>query len=97
MGVGLVRHRGSSDRESERLISLNVITVMTMKVVLTRHAQEEMIERGVTKDMVERALTRGSKTRQTEGLLAVYAYVRVAYSVRKDTYVVNTVMVEGGS
>ena len=69
---------------------------MTMRVVLTRHAQEAMIERGVTPEMVERALTRGSKTRQTRGLLAAYGYVRVAYYVRGDTFVVKTVMVEGG-
>lgn len=68
-----------------------------MRIVLKRHAQEAMIERGVTKEMVERVLKRGSKIRQTEGLLAAYGYVRVAYYVRGDTYVVKTVMVEGGS
>lgn len=69
---------------------------MTMKLVLTKHAQDAMIERGVTVEMVEQAIIKGSKVKQTDGLLATYSYVRVAYKVINDVYVVKTVFVEGG-
>ena len=67
-----------------------------MRIVLTRHAQEAMVERGVTRELVERPIRRGSKTKQTDELLATYGYVRVAYYVRGDTAVVKTVMIERG-
>ena len=67
-----------------------------MKIVLTKHAQDQMIERGVSRSMVERTIRRGSKTKQTRGLLATYSYVRVAYRVEDEPYIVKTVMVEGG-
>lgn len=67
-----------------------------MKIVLTKHAQDMMIERGISRTMVEQVIKRGSKTKQTDGLLAKYTYITVAYRVQADSYIVKTVMVEGG-
>lgn len=66
-----------------------------MRIVLTRHAEDAIVERGVTIEMVRLVLERGSKTMQTSGLLASYGCVRVAYYVSGDTFVVKTVMIEG--
>lgn len=53
-----------------------------------------MIERGIGREMVELALKRGSKTKQADGLLATYGYVRIAYRVSGKTFVVKAVMVK---
>jgi hypothetical protein len=65
-----------------------------MRLILTAHARDQMLDRGVTRKMVERTLRRGSKIRQTDGLLATYEYVRVAYHVVGDAYIVKTVMIK---
>ena len=52
-----------------------------------------MIERGVDKDLVARTIKRGSKTKQTDGILAIYTYVEVAYVKRGDIYWVKTIKV----
>lgn len=66
-----------------------------MRIVLTRHAADAMTERGVNIEMIRLVIERGSKTKQTSGLLATYGYVRIAYYVVGDTFVVKTVMIEG--
>jgi len=35
-----------------------------------------MIERGIPIELIEEAIKRGSKVKQTEGLLAIYKYTR---------------------
>lgn len=67
-----------------------------MYIIITRHAQEAMIDRGVTYEMVERTIKMGNKIKQTNGFLALYGYVRVAYRMEGKAYVVKTVMVDGG-
>ena len=67
-----------------------------MRFIITRHARDQMHERGVEKEEVIRAIKRGSKFKQTEGLLAAYGYIRVAYCVKGDAIIVKTVMVERG-
>jgi len=53
-----------------------------------------MILRGIDKEQIIRAIQRGAKVRQTDGLLAIYAYIRVAYKTRGDKYIIKTVMVD---
>jgi len=68
--------------------------VILLQLEITRHAKEKMIVHGLTLDDVGRAITQGSKTRQTDGLLACYAYYCVAYRVvGKNTYKIKTVYV----
>jgi hypothetical protein len=52
-----------------------------MRIVLTRHAQDMMLERGISIDFIKKAIQRGS----------TYQYVRVAYYVRHQIYVIKTV------
>ena len=63
-----------------------------MHLILTLHAKEQMVERGVSKQQVVDAIKRGSKAVQTGGFLASYSYIKVAYKIRGDTYIVKTVM-----
>ncbi len=65
-----------------------------MKLILTAHAQQRMDHHGITKEQVYLALQRGAKTPQTDGFLAVYTYIRVAYKVRGELFIVKTVMIE---
>ncbi len=67
-----------------------------MRLIITAHARDQMHDRGITKREVLLAIERGSKFRQTDGLLAVYSYVRVAYRVVNGKYIIKTVMVWKG-
>ncbi len=64
-----------------------------MKLILTLHAKEQMVERGVSKQQIIDAIKKGSKVVQTDGFLASYTYIKVAYRIRGDKYIVKTVMI----
>ncbi|MAF35354.1 hypothetical protein CMO91_05940 [Candidatus Woesearchaeota archaeon] len=64
-----------------------------MDIVLTKHAQDMMIERGVSMVLLRQALARGSKYKQRSGWLATYSYVIIAYHVKRNCYIVKTVMI----
>ena len=53
-----------------------------------------MFDRGISKDLVRIAIQRGSKTKQTDGILATYGYMQVAYVKRGSIYWVKTVMIK---
>mgnify|MGYP001323042335 CR=1 FL=1 len=63
-----------------------------MFLVFTFHAKEQMVARGVSKQQVLDCLKKGSKVKQTDGLLASFGYIQVAYKVKGETYVIKTVM-----
>ncbi|MEK6960161.1 MAG: DUF4258 domain-containing protein [Nanoarchaeota archaeon] len=65
-----------------------------MRLILTRHAQEQMDARGIDKEQIKTAIARGSKTPQTDGLVARYTYIRIAYKVTGDEYIIKTVMID---
>jgi hypothetical protein len=52
-----------------------------------------MVERGVSKQQAIDTITKGAKVRQTDGLLASYSYIKVAYKIRGEKYVIKTVMI----
>ncbi len=65
-----------------------------MIVLLTRHAKERMAEKGVSVGMIKEAISKGAVIRQTEGYLATYTYLAVAYKIVKPgVYKVKTVMI----
>ncbi len=64
-----------------------------MGLILTIHAKEKMVERGISKKQVIEAIKRGSKVVQTDGFLASYSYIKVAYKVKDSAYIVKTVMI----
>lgn len=63
---------------------------------LSQHATDKIFWLGVTKQQVAEAIAKGSKFRQTDGFLASYRYLRVAYKkIGENTYKVKTVYLEG--
>jgi len=48
---------------------------------ITRHAKEKMVVLGISLGDVRKAIAYGSKTKQTDGLLACYTYYCIAYKV----------------
>ena len=65
-----------------------------MKLLITLHAQERMDYYGIMEEQIRTAILRGAKTPQTNGLLVIYTYIRVAYKVRGEIYIIKTVMIE---
>ncbi len=65
-----------------------------MRLEITKHAKEKMVLHGISKEEIMKAITQGAKFQQTDGLLAKYGYIRVAYKKRGNTYRIKTVFVE---
>lgn len=65
-----------------------------MELIVTLHARQRMDFYGITESQVREVIQRGAKTPQTDGLLAVHTYIRVAYKVHGNKYIVKTVMVD---
>lgn len=65
-----------------------------MKLVITKHAQERMDLNGISEEQIKMAIQRGARIPQTEGFLAVYTYIRVAYKICDNKHIVKTVMIE---
>ncbi len=63
-----------------------------MELILTLHAKEQMVERGISRQQIIDAIKKGSKVVQTDGFLASYGYIKVAYKIRGDKNIVKTVM-----
>jgi hypothetical protein len=57
------------------------------------HAKEKMDIEGIDEDQIKRAIKMGSITRQTDGYLARYTYINVAYKRKGDVYRIKTVFV----
>lgn len=65
-----------------------------MELVITKHARDQMSERGIDEEQIKRAIKRGAKTRQRDGYLAVYTYLGIAYKkIGENTYKIKTVIV----
>ena len=47
-----------------------------------------MAERGINKNQIKEAIKKGAKTKQTDGLLASYGYIKIAYKIRGDKYII---------
>ncbi len=54
-----------------------------------------MLELGINNNQIKEAIKRGSKFRQTEGLLAEYHWLAVAYKkIGENYYKIKTVMIK---
>lgn len=65
-----------------------------MIIQFTKHADTRRRIEGIEIGQVKLCLKRGAKQRQTDGYLATYSYLRVAYKRRGDTYLIKTVFVD---
>lgn len=62
-----------------------------MELVIRKHARDMMTIRGIDEEQIKKVIKNGSKIKQTDGLLASYTYMTVAYKVRGDKYIIKTV------
>ncbi len=60
-------------------------------ILVTKHAQDKMHIEGISLNQIIEALERGSKFKQTDGLLAIYSYYSVAYKKLGSKYLIKTV------
>lgn len=67
-----------------------------MIIQISKHAKEKMDIEGIDEDQIKRAIKMGPISRQTDGYLATYTYIKVAYKKRGDVYRIKTVFVEKG-
>ena len=65
-----------------------------MILVLTLHAQERMDQYGVSEEQIKVAIRCGAKSPQTDGFIARYTYLCVAYKIRGDKHVIKTVYID---
>lgn len=65
-----------------------------MQLIITKHAQERMDLNGISEEQIKMTIQRGARIPQTEGFLAIYTYIRIAYKICGDKYIVKTVMIE---
>lgn len=65
-----------------------------MELLITQHAREKMTARGIEEEQVRKIIMYGSKVKQTDGYLANYTYMSVAYKKLPDgRYKIKTVMI----
>lgn len=66
-----------------------------MRLLITKHAMDMMIERGIDENQIKRAIKNGAISRQTEGYLASYTYLEVAFKkLSNDVYKIKTVKIK---
>ena len=69
--------------------------MVEIKLKITKHANDKMMWLGISEEDVKEAILRGSKFKQTDGYLAIYTYLKVAYKkLNKNVYKIKTVMIE---
>ena len=65
-----------------------------MIIQISKHAKQKMDIEGIDEEQIKRAIKMGSITRQTDGYLASYTYIKVAYKRKGEVYRIKTVFVE---
>lgn len=64
-----------------------------MIIILSEHAKIRMAEKAIAIEQIKRAIKQGAKVKQTDGFLATYADIEVAYKTIQNKYIIKTVMV----
>lgn len=65
-----------------------------MELLITQHASAKMTARGIEEEQIKKIISYGSKVKQTDGYLAVYTYMSVAYKKLPDgRYKIKTVII----
>lgn len=67
---------------------------MEIQLKITKHAKEKMILLGISSEQVKRAIIQGATSKQTDGYLASYTYLKVAYKeIGENYYKIKTVFI----
>lgn len=65
-----------------------------MHIKITKHADDKRKLLGITIEQIKTTIARGSHTRQTDGYLAHWTYIKVAYKkLGNEVYKVKTVFI----
>lgn len=64
-----------------------------MIIILSEHAKIRMAQKAISMEQIKRTISQGAKIKQTDGFLAIYTYIEVAYKIRGDRYIVKTVKI----
>ena len=63
-----------------------------INVIYSKHANDKRILYGLTKEQIERAGKRGATVKQTDGYLASYREIKIAYKkLSKEVYYLKTI------
>jgi len=77
--------------KEKRHINKTNNTDNTMRIILTKHARERMVARGISLEEIKKAILRGSKRIQDGKIVAAYRYFEVVYKKVDEVFVVVTV------
>lgn len=64
----------------------------TIRIILTKHARERMVSRGISLEEIKKAVLKGSKRIQNGKVVAAYRYFEVVYKKVDETFVVVSVL-----
>lgn len=53
-----------------------------------------MAEKAVNTEQIREVIKKGAKIKQTDGFLARYGCIKVAYKMIKEKYIIKTVIIE---
>ena len=63
-----------------------------IKIIYSKHANDKRILYGLTKEQIERAVKLGATVKQTDGYLASYREVKIAYKkLNEEVYYLKTI------
>jgi len=69
--------------------------VVRLRIKLTRHAKERMINRGLTIEQIKRAIRMGARIKQTDGYESSYTYFIVDWKkIGEDVYKIKTIKIK---
>ncbi len=71
-----------------------IIRCIKLRLILTKHVKRRMAEKGVTIEQIKTVIRRGAKVRQTDGFEATYTYIKVAFKVMGDKYIIKTIKID---
>jgi len=65
-----------------------------MDIIYSKHSNDKRILYGLTKEQIRRAVMRGATVKQTDGYLASYREIRIAYKkLNKEVYYIKTIYI----
>ena len=68
--------------------------MITLRLIITKHARQQMFDRGIDEEQIKTVIKRGSKIKQTDGIKSIYSYIGVCYKIRGEKYIIKTVTIE---
>nr|MCK4930002.1 DUF4258 domain-containing protein [Nanoarchaeota archaeon] len=68
--------------------------MITLRLIITKHARQQMFDRGIDEEQIKNTIKKGSKIKQTDGFKSVCSYIGVCYKIKGEKYIIKTVTIE---